>query len=133
MKHLSKSIRAIHFMVLAFLMTLSSQANADAYKVGDTFYCSSEDGAFAQASGDWKVTRWNKLNFKFQFQDNETIVFGTEGYFGNYHFKGYSYQDSKKLVFRRNDSVFTLTDGHFTFGQASSQTSGFLTGNCDKF
>jgi hypothetical protein len=42
-------------------MMLNSQANADTYKVGDTFYCSSEDGAFAQASGDWR--RLSRLAF----------------------------------------------------------------------
>ena len=52
-----------HFTItLAFLMMLDSQANADTYKVGDTFYCSSEDGAFVQASGDWR--RPSRLAFQ---------------------------------------------------------------------
>ena len=39
-KHLTKPIRAIHFMVLAFLMTIGSQVSAaEISKMGMSFVC----------------------------------------------------------------------------------------------
>ena len=49
-KHLTKPIRAIHFMVLAFLMTLSSPVAAQAFKKG---YDAFSAGDYAKALKEW--------------------------------------------------------------------------------
>ncbi|MDA7709257.1 sel1 repeat family protein [bacterium] len=49
-KHLTKPIRAIHFMVLAFLMTLSSSVAAQDFQKGHVAY---EAGDYATAIKEW--------------------------------------------------------------------------------
>ncbi len=49
-KHLTKPIRAIHFMVLAFLMTLSSPVVAQGVEKG---YAAAQAGDFATALQVW--------------------------------------------------------------------------------
>ena len=51
MKHLTKPIRAIHFMVLTFLMTLSSPVVAQDFQKGFAAYSS---GDYATALQEWK-------------------------------------------------------------------------------
>ena len=50
-KHLTKPIRAIHFMVLAFLMTLSSPVAAQDFQKG---LAAAQAGDFATALQEWK-------------------------------------------------------------------------------
>ena len=50
-KHLTKPIRAIHFMVLAFLMTLSSPVPAQDFQKG---FAAAQAGDFATAIQEWK-------------------------------------------------------------------------------
>ena len=49
-KYLTKPIRAIHFLVLAFLMTLSSPVVAQDYEKGHVAY---EAGDYAAALREW--------------------------------------------------------------------------------
>ena len=50
MNHLTKPIRAIHFMVLAFLMTLSSPVIAQDFQKGFAAY---NAGDYATALQEW--------------------------------------------------------------------------------
>ena len=50
-KHLTKPIRAIHFMVLAFLMTLSSPVAAQDFQKG---FAAAQAGDYATALQEWK-------------------------------------------------------------------------------
>ncbi|MDC1494254.1 sel1 repeat family protein [Planktomarina temperata] len=50
MKHLTKPIRAIHFLVLAFLMTLSSPVAAQDFQKGEAAY---KAGDYATAFQEW--------------------------------------------------------------------------------
>ena len=82
-KHLTKPIRAIHFMVLAFLMTLSSPVAAQAFQKG---YDAFSAGDYATALKEWpplaeagdKVSQFNLgvmySNGKGVPQDNAEAV-----------------------------------------------------------
>jgi TPR repeat protein len=82
-KHLTKPIRAIHFMVLAFLMTLSSPVAAQAFQTG---YDAFSAGDYATALKEWtplaeagdKVSQFNLgvmySNGKGVPQDNAEAV-----------------------------------------------------------
>ena len=49
-KHLTKPIRAFHFMVLAFLMTIGSQVSAlELFKAGDQFFCDGKQNVTVSA------------------------------------------------------------------------------------
>ena len=49
-KHLTKPIRAIRFMVLAFLMTIGTQVSAlELFKAGDQFFCDGKQNVMVSA------------------------------------------------------------------------------------
>ena len=55
--HLTKPIRAIRVLVLAFLMMIGRQASALNMNTGDVMYCTSDDGAFVQGSDNFELSR----------------------------------------------------------------------------
>ena len=136
--HLTKPIRAIHFMVLAFLMMIGSQATSQAMKTGDVIYCTSDVGAFAQASDNFKLSSWLNHSFKFQITKDsggkQIIKFGSGGYFNGSTMKvDYFLEGSPLLEASSVSSKFYLLDGRFNFGTVTGSQAGFFSGTCDKF
>jgi hypothetical protein len=130
--HLTKPIRAIHFMVLAFLMTLGAQVGAANYKVGDVLYCQSEVGAMATARDDWEHRRWKPLQFKFQIASTR-IEFGSTGYFKNDQMALTTLSDSY-IHATDSMSLFKLMgDGRFVYASGMQFAVNMMTGTCDKF
>ena len=134
---LTKLIRAIHFMALAFLMTIGSQVKAESFKEGDVFLCEIENGS--QAMGgvfDWITLPYDSGDkFKFTITDNKLKFGDAAGWFSEAILRL-----DGSLKFRASinaydpQRIFVLTNkGRFTSSLANQFQAGFITGTCDKF
>ena len=132
MKHLTKPIQAIHFMVLAFLMTIGTQVIAN-IGVGDVLYCTSDGGAFAGNETDWTVSRWSEQKFKFKVESSDSLVFGDDGYFANQNMKIVFLRGNIMEANRGNVSLTIRSDLRFVYSEGNLFSAGILTGTCDKF
>ena len=130
--HLTKPIRATHFMVLAFLMTIGTQVIAN-IGVGDVLYCTSDGGAFAGNETDWKVSRWSEQKFKFKVESSDSLIFGDGGYFANQNMKIVFLRGNIMEANRGNVSLTIRSDLRFVYSEGNLFSAGILTGTCDKF
>ena len=134
--HITKPIRAIHFLVLAFLMTIGSQVGAEGFKEGDVFFCEIENGSQAMGVFDWVTVPYGAGDkFKFTITDNKLKFLGTSGWFFEaiLHFDG-SIKYNETIDAYDPQRIFILTNkGRFTSSLANEFQAGFITGTCDKF
>ena len=137
-KHLTKPIRAIHFMVLAFLMTIGAQVSALNMNTGDVMYCTSDDGAFVQGSDNFELSRWPSQKFKFQITkgkgEKKIITFGSGGFFdGTTMDIVFFLEGGSILEASSRTAKLYLIDGRLNYAVASAPLTGFFIATCDKF
>ena len=82
-KHLTKPIRAIHFLALAFLMAIGSQAMAECFKERDVFLCEIINGspALGGVFGWITVPYGSGDKVTFKITDNKLKFGDTAGWF----------------------------------------------------
>ena len=124
--------------ILAFLMTLSTQASADEINVGDVFYCEVEAGAGVLSLTNWEIKEMPLLKFKVQITNENNISFLP-------HLGGQTHAERTaigltplayrhNMIARFNDGAFYLNNvGRFTFTSIIFGGASMATGTCDKF
>ena len=136
-KHLTKPIRAINFLVLAFLMMISSQVSAEDFKDGDVFVCEIKNGSHAMGGVfDWIIVPYDSDDkFKFTITDNKLKFGETTGWFSNAILRlGGSLKFAESINAYNFQIIFVLTNkGVFTASLANEFQAGFITGVCEKF
>ncbi len=115
-KHLTKPIRTIYFLALAFLMAIGSQALGGVFGWITVPY----------SSGD-KVT--------FKITENKLKFGDTAGWFSEAILRlDGSLKFAESIKAYDHQRIFVLTNGgRFTSSLANEFQAGFITGTCDRF
>ena len=125
-------------IILAILMTLSTQASADEINVGDVFYCEVEAGAGLLSPWNWEIKEMPLFKLKVQIINENNISFLP-------HLVGQTHAERSaigltphayrhNMIARFNDGAFYLNNfGRFTFTCIIFEGASMATGTCDKF
>jgi hypothetical protein len=107
MKHLTKPTRAIHFVVLAFLMTFGSQVSAKDILVGGAFDCESTQ-AMKIKPFDEKYQKASKQTFTLIVEAQKVRFLAKDGGYVNDVTLGKKYHQPHLLSAYSDFASFTL-------------------------
>jgi len=120
-------------IILALLIAASTKASSEPIKIGDIFYCSSATGSFAEAPY-WESANWKNESFRFEVASEDRLIFGAYGFLKDHHFNlTLRSPESAWIRGTRNDAIFNLQNGRFSYAKANGAISAYMTGTCDKF
>ena len=140
-KHLTKRIRAIRFMVMAFLMAASLPVSTSARIVDKSMICSGEMGnGYSNTRPEYKVfaTRTFYLTTHCSLKTATIIKSGKCDYtFDGSRYEGYLYEDGAFALYHLSRINIVQPDGYLMFkmsemtnGQGGNEGQRWFSGQC---